>query len=160
MIYTARKEIMAFSIILYLAIFTPVTASIGVDYYADYRQDCRYKWLCWSKYVIIREESQAAGIDYRLMLAIIDAESGGKVYARSHAGAIGLCQIMPRWWWKNKPVDRLYNPRTNIRIGCRLMRRFLNRARGNIIHALRYYEGSYNGSYIARIINNYYGSVK
>jgi soluble lytic murein transglycosylase-like protein len=44
---------------------------------------------------ILIEESERAGLDYRLVMAVIDKESGFKPDAVGASGEIGLMQIMP-----------------------------------------------------------------
>lgn len=44
---------------------------------------------------VLLDGSAAAGVDYRLILAICDKESDMRPRAVSHAGAMGLCQLMP-----------------------------------------------------------------
>src|SRR3989304_797840 len=44
---------------------------------------------------VLLEESERAGLDYRLVLAIADKESQFNPKAVSYAGAVGLLQLMP-----------------------------------------------------------------
>lgn len=73
----------------------------------------------------ICEESKKYEIDWKLVLAIIQAESEFEVYARSHKGAIGLMQVRPntakwvssRLGIKYRGLDSLYDPDYNISLG-------------------------------------------
>jgi soluble lytic murein transglycosylase len=75
--------------------------------------------------VRIREESKKYSIDWKLILAIIQAESEFNSRARSHKGAIGLMQVMPstakwvssRLGVRYRGLDSLYDPDYNIRLG-------------------------------------------
>jgi len=85
----------------------------------------------------IARASEAYNIEVSLIRAVIKAESGFDSNAISHAGAIGLMQIMPLTGeyiarLKNIPfdIDMLKDPQTNIDFGvfylARLIRRFGN----------------------------------
>jgi len=64
-----------------------------------------------------------------LILAVITQESGWKYNAISPVGAIGIMQIMPATGeflsleegLRNYSLDSLFNPITNIKLGCRYM---------------------------------------
>ena len=48
---------------------------------------------------VIAEEAERAGIDPRLLAAVVQHESGGDSLAINHADpAYGLGQVMPLWW--------------------------------------------------------------
>ncbi len=87
---------------------------LGVQAAAD-RPDlggrlCRYDDL-------IRAVADSAGIDWRLVAAIIHAESRFDPRAVSPAGAIGLMQVMPRSG--RPPAWRLSDPAVNLHAGVR-----------------------------------------
>ncbi|HEX4917567.1 MAG TPA: transglycosylase SLT domain-containing protein [Limnobacter sp.] len=92
----------------------------------------------------IRYEAQRAGLDPQLVFALIEVESNFNAQARSHAGAIGLMQVMPFWTdvLSRGRVDELLEPRINIRYGCLILRHYLDIEKGNLDRAL----GRYNGS--------------
>jgi soluble lytic murein transglycosylase-like protein len=90
-----------------------------------------------------RYEALRAGLDPRLVLAIIDVESGFRKYAVSSAGARGYMQVMPFWVREiGMPGQSLFHPRTNLRYGCVILRHYLEIENGNLFNAL----GRYNGS--------------
>ena len=88
-------------------------------------------------------EALRAGIEPRLVLAIIDVESKFRKYAVSAAGARGYMQVMPFWVKEiGEPGQNLFHPRTNLRYGCVILRHYLEIEGGNLHNAL----GRYNGS--------------
>jgi soluble lytic murein transglycosylase-like protein len=92
----------------------------------------------------IRYEAQRVGIDPQIIFALIEVESNFRADAVSHAGAIGLMQVMPFWTrvLSDGDVRQLYEPRVNIRYGCLILRHYLDIEKGNYDRAL----GRYNGS--------------
>lgn len=70
--------------------------------------------------------------------------------AKSHAGAMGLCQIMPGTWAEQSSRMGIqaspYNPRANSLVGAAYMRRMLRvwTAERAEIERLRWAQGSYN----------------
>ena len=110
-------------------------------------------------YLIAREESDNFKLDYKLVLAIIQAESQFKITAVSKSNCRGLMQINPRYHYKGN-IKNLFNPRLNIKIGCRLLKNLLNRNKGNLILTLKCYERGcngrgYNWKYIAEVLWDY-----
>jgi soluble lytic murein transglycosylase-like protein len=78
-----------------------------------------------------------------LVMAIIDVESGFNRYAVSYAGAVGLMQVMP-FWPETLGMRRhqLVKVPENIRMGCAILRFYLNRDAGSVSRALARYNGS------------------
>jgi soluble lytic murein transglycosylase-like protein len=92
---------------------------------------------------MVRYEALRAGLDPRLVLAIIDVESAFRKYAVSTAGARGYMQVMPFWVREiGMPGQNLFHARTNLRYGCVILRHYLRIEDGNLFNAL----GRYNGS--------------
>ena len=92
---------------------------------------------------LVRYEALRAGLDPRLVLAVIDVESGFRKYAVSPAGARGYMQVMPFWVREiGMPGQNLFHERTNLRYGCVILRHYLRIEDGNLYNAL----GRYNGS--------------
>jgi soluble lytic murein transglycosylase-like protein len=78
-----------------------------------------------------------------LVLAVIDVESNFDRYAISHAGALGLMQVMP--FWRNeigRPEDNLHDIETNLLYGCRILAYYLEKEKGDRRAALARYNGS------------------
>ncbi|WP_370263305.1 transglycosylase SLT domain-containing protein [Limnobacter sp.] len=92
----------------------------------------------------IRYEAQRAGLDPQLVFALIEVESNFNAQARSHAGALGLMQVMPFWTdvLSRGSASELLEPRINVRYGCLILRHYLDIEKGNLDRAL----GRYNGS--------------
>ncbi len=92
----------------------------------------------------VHQEAQAANLKPDLVLALIEVESAFDRFAVSSAGAQGLMQVMP--FWKNeigRPEDNLTDPYTNLRYGCRILQFYVEKEKGNLMHALARYNGSY-----------------
>jgi len=102
----------------------------------------------------VHAEATQAKVPPALVLAIINTESNFDPWAVSSAGAQGLMQIMPFWLKKaGKPGDNLFNPRTNLRLGCTILAYYLKRAHGDIALALQnYYGTSYGNNYSGKVL--------
>ncbi|HEY0975077.1 MAG TPA: lytic transglycosylase domain-containing protein [Solimonas sp.] len=104
---------------------------------------------------LVHRESRRAKLAPELVLAVIEVESYFDRYAVSVAGAQGLMQVMPFWLKEiGKPDDNLFHVETNLRMGCTILKFYLDKERGNLINAL----GRYNGSlgryeYPSKVIN-------
>ena len=95
----------------------------------------------------IHYEATRAELYPELVLAVIDVESNFNQFAISKAGAIGLMQIMPFWLDEiGHPDDNLFNLKTNLRMGCTILRYYLDLEKGDLTQALARYNGS-KGSY-------------
>lgn len=78
-----------------------------------------------------------------LVMAVIDVESRFDRWAVSSAGAVGLMQIMPFWprqlGMRNEQLVRIPQ---NIRMGCTILKFYLDREKGDYTKALARYNGS------------------
>lgn len=87
------------------------------------------------------------GLSPYLVLAVVKAESGFDPTATSPRGARGLMQVMPdtgRWaaammGLEPFSTDALYDPFTNLRVGCWYLARLLTRYGGELTLALAAY---------------------
>ncbi len=96
---------------------------------------------------LIHYEATRAKLYPELVLAVIDIESNFEQFAISRAGAMGLMQVMPFWLREiGRPDDNLFNARTNLRMGCTILRYYLDMEKGDLTQALARYNGS-KGSY-------------
>jgi soluble lytic murein transglycosylase-like protein len=92
---------------------------------------------------LVHYEALRAGLEPRLVLAIIDVESAFRKDAVSTAGARGYMQVMP-FWVKliGSSEQNLFHLRTNLRYGAVILRHYLDIENGDYYRAL----GRYNGS--------------
>ncbi|MFI4914168.1 MAG: lytic transglycosylase domain-containing protein [Steroidobacterales bacterium] len=78
-----------------------------------------------------------------LVMAVLEVESRFDRWAVSNTGAVGLMQVMP-FWPDQLGMHRAELVRTeaNIRMGCAILRFYLERERRDVRRALEYYNGS------------------
>ncbi len=92
---------------------------------------------------LIHQEATRAGLPPELVLAVIEVESNFDRWAISRSGAQGLMQVMPFWLREiGHPGDNLHDPRTNLRLGCTILRYYLDLEGGDLGRALARYNGS------------------
>jgi soluble lytic murein transglycosylase-like protein len=88
-------------------------------------------------------EARRLNLPPGLVMAVIDVESRFDRWAVSHAGAVGLMQIMPFWPRElGMTNDQLVRIPQNIRMGCTILRFYLDREKGDYTKALARYNGS------------------
>ncbi len=79
----------------------------------------------------IAEAARRFGIPQPWIRAVMEVESAGNPRAVSHAGAMGLMQIMPGTWAELRETHRLgddpFNPRENILAGAAYLRQMYDR---------------------------------
>ena len=91
----------------------------------------------------VHEEATRVDLPPELVLAVIDIESAFDRFAVSVAGARGLMQVMPFWLVElEQPDANLFNIRTNLRMGCTILRYYIDMEDGDLIPALARYNGS------------------
>ncbi|MDG1462188.1 MAG: transglycosylase SLT domain-containing protein [Gammaproteobacteria bacterium] len=96
--------------------------------------------------ILTRVHQEATRVDLppELILAVIDIESRFDRYAISRAGARGLMQVMPFWLEElNRPNDNLFQIEINLRMGCTILKHYIDKEDGNMTQALARYNGSY-----------------
>ncbi len=85
----------------------------------------------------------ASQLPPEMVLAVIDVESNFQRYAVSTANAQGLMQIMRFWLDElDMPGDALFEIDKNIRMGCTILRYYLELENGDWSRALARYNGS------------------
>lgn len=91
----------------------------------------------------VHYEATRVNIAPELVLAVIEIESAFDEFAISVAGARGLMQVMPFWLDEIGISDKnLFKIRTNLRMGCTILRYYLDMEAGNLTRALARYNGS------------------
>jgi soluble lytic murein transglycosylase-like protein len=78
-----------------------------------------------------------------LVMAVLDVESRFDPWAVSNAGAVGLMQVMP--FWPEQLGMRRYeltHITANVRMGCAILRYYLEQERRDVRRALERYNGS------------------
>ena len=88
-------------------------------------------------------EARRLNLPPGLVMALIDVESRFDRWAVSSAGAVGLMQIMPFWPRElGMTNEQLVRIPQNIRMGCTILRFYLDREKGDYTRALARYNGS------------------
>lgn len=92
----------------------------------------------------VHRHATRVGVAPELVLAVIDVESNFDRFAISSATALGLMQVMPFWvpelGYRDK--NQLFEIETNILLGCRILRYYLDMERGDFVRGLARYNGS------------------
>lgn len=108
---------------------------------------------------IAHAEAKRANLDPLLIMAIIAIESRYNPIAESEVGAKGLMQIMPKFHGDKLAEfggeKAVFDPESNIRVGTRILREYLNWT-GNLGIALQMYAGALadeNDTYTNRVLN-------
>jgi len=103
----------------------------------------------------IHAEASRAGLHPELVLAVIDIESRFDHFAISRSGAQGLMQVMPFWLDEiGHPDDNLMDISTNLRMGCTILKFYIDKEKGDLKRALARYNGSLGSNkYPDKILN-------
>ena len=80
---------------------------------------------------IIQEAADKYDLNPALIRSVIETESAYDASAVSHAGALGLMQVMPAVA-ASLGVENLLDPRENIMAGSQLLRELYDRYHGNL----------------------------
>ena len=79
----------------------------------------------------IQDAAEREGLDPELGFRLVRAESNFNWRARSHAGALGLTQLMPytaRWLDRGMTTpERIMQPEANLAVGFRYLRRLIDK---------------------------------
>lgn len=91
----------------------------------------------------IHREASKVDLPPELILAVIDIESRFDRFAISRAGAQGLMQVMPFWLKEiGHANDNLVTVDTNLRMGCTILKYYIDKENGDIKRGLARYNGS------------------
>jgi len=110
----------------------------------------------------IHYEAQRVNIEPELVLAVIEVESAFDEYAISVSGARGLMQVMPFWLNEIGISDQnLFKINTNLRMGCTILRYYIDMEPNDLGRALARYNGSlgktvYPNKVIAALHRNWF----
>ena len=92
----------------------------------------------------IHREASRTSLAPELVLAVIEIESHFDHFAISKSGAQGLMQVMPFWLKEiGHPDDNLIDINTNLRMGCTILKYYMDMEKNNLHNALARYNGSY-----------------
>ncbi|UCE02172.1 MAG: transglycosylase SLT domain-containing protein [Candidatus Latescibacterota bacterium] len=97
--------------------------------------------------ITLANETKRHGLSHATILALMRHESAFDARIDSHAGARGLMQLMPAVGLQvarelgrsNTHINDLYDPITNMTLGCQLFSEELARAQGHVSRALAAY---------------------
>jgi len=116
---------------------------------------------------LVKRYSKQYGVDYSLVLAILEVESNFDPYAVSHAGAQGLMQIMPITQ-RELEIYSPYDPEENLQGGIKYLKRLLDKYKDIKLALAAYNAGpgavdSYGGippfketrRYVREVLNRY-----
>ena len=92
---------------------------------------------------LVHREANRVNLPPELVLAVIEIESAFDRFAISYAGAQGLMQVMPFWLEEiGHPEDNLFDMETNVRMGCTILKYYVDMENGDYRKALARYNGS------------------
>jgi len=103
----------------------------------------------------IHQEARRADLQPELVLALIEVESHFDPYAISRSGAQGMMQVMPFWLDEiGRPNDNLINIKTNLRMGCTILKYYMEMENNDLHKALARYNGSRGSKvYSSKVLN-------
>ena len=92
---------------------------------------------------MVHREAMRTKLSPEFVLSVIEVESRFNRFAISSAGALGYMQIMPFWITEiGQKGDSLFDPQTNLRMGCTILKHYLDMENGDMVRALARYNGS------------------
>ncbi|MBQ7976588.1 MAG: lytic transglycosylase domain-containing protein [Clostridia bacterium] len=106
------------------------------------------------------EASEEFGVDYYIMVALIERESGFENVVSDNGASYGYCQIQPKWWYGlmvEIGATDLTLAEDNFRVGCAIISRLTEKHKSVEGALVGYNQGSYNRSstsYSREIIEN------
>ena len=112
----------------------------------------------------IHQEATRVKLQPELVLALIEVESHFDSYAISKSGAQGIMQIMPFWLDEiGLPDDNLITLKTNLRMGCTILKYYMEMENNDLHKALARYNGSrgskvYSNKVLIALQNHWYQS--
>ena len=104
---------------------------------------------------IVHYEATRAGLDPQIVLALIQMSSNFKKYAIDSSGARGYMKVPTHWVHLIGDGDeqKLFDMRTNIRMGCVILRHYLDLEKGDMFMALGRYNGTRGSAEFPNAVN-------
>lgn len=106
------------------------------------------------------EACEEFGVDYYIMVALIDRETKFMNVMGDGGNSYGYCQIQPKWWYGlmvEIGATDLHIPKDNFRVGCAILSRLMEKHNSIEGALVEYNQGYYKGSstqYSREIIAN------
>ena len=134
---------------------TPAVAEIPAekDYILDIPLSCELQEE-------LHEASEEFGVDYYIMVALIDRETDFRNVYGDGGNSYGYCQIQPKWWYglmSEIGATDLNVPKDNFRTACAIMAQLTEKYHSIEGALVAYNQGNYYGkstSYSREIIAN------
>ncbi|HDP95719.1 MAG TPA: lytic transglycosylase domain-containing protein [Candidatus Aminicenantes bacterium] len=110
---------------------------------------------------VVYHKCRQYGVDPDLVISMIQVESDFRPNAVSNAGAYGLMQINYAVWKNELAINskRLFEITYNIDLGVRILKHYLQVARGDVMRALHLYNNGYlfnNEAYKHKVTRSLY----
>jgi len=104
--------------------------------------------LDYDTQALLRAACDESGVEFELMLALIEVETNFRNVIGDSGDSYGYCQIQPKWWrdlMAEIGANDLMHPRDNFRTGCAILNHLLEK-HGDIEAALTAYNTGVPGS--------------
>ena len=116
----------------------------------DHVQPARLRHPAHARYVLAKRlrlrrrlPSRNPGLPPEMVLGVSEVESPFGRFAISRVGAQGMMQVMPFWLDEiGHPDDNLIDMKTNLRMGCTILKYYMDMEKNNLHRALARYNGS------------------
>lgn len=96
----------------------------------------------------LHEASEEFGVDYYIMVALIDRETNFKNIYGDGGNSYGYCQIQPKWWYglmSEIGATDLNVPKDNFRTACAIMAQLIEKYHSIEGALVAYNQGNYYG---------------
>ena len=136
---------------------TPIITESVVSAEEDYMLDIP---LSTELQTQLYEASKEFGVDYYIMVALIDRETKFDNVIGDNGDSYGYCQIQPKWWYGlmvEIGATDLTEARDNFRAGCAIIAQLTEKYQSLEGALVAYNQGSYKGSstaYSREVIEN------
>ena len=114
--------------------------------------------LTYQEQDFLQSACEEFGVEYPLMLALIERETRFQNVAGDGGDSMGYCQIQKRWWgWLMEEIgaEDLTDPQDNFRTGCAIIAELTTKYDGAVDKALV----AYNSGHYAGEITRYASAV-